>query len=289
MKLSVLLITYNQEQYIEQALGSILLQNTSFEFDVIVADDCSTDKTLEIITRYAENTDIKFVFLKNTVNLGFIKNYQRAFEACDGEYIAILEGDDYWTDPKRLEKHADFLDNHRECSMSFNRIIYYYQEQADFKINEWILTNDDYEYITSKQMVVGNKIGNLSACVFRSDVIHNLNPEIYNLYFADWLLGMAVGQYGFLAQLKTPMSVYRVHTKGQWSQQDANGQVLEMLDNIAGYNKYLDYKYNDEFVRFESYLKRSLSNQKKRGWSDYIPPVLVYIVKLFIPPVLLKK
>ena len=120
MKLNIILITYNQQNYIRQTVESILMQTTDFDFNIVVADDCSPDSTLDIIKEYVEESKIEFVFLKNEKNLGYTENYKRAFAACNAEYIAIMEGDDYWTSPLHLQKHVDFLDLHKEYSMSFS-------------------------------------------------------------------------------------------------------------------------------------------------------------------------
>ena len=288
MKLNILLITYNQEKYIGQALESISMQKTSFEFNVIVADDCSTDCTLDLISKYAENSNIEFKFLPNTVNLGYNKNYERSIKSCDGEYIAVLEGDDYWTDPERLEKHVQFLDNHKESSMTFNRIIFYYQDQNDYKINEWTV-NDDFRYFTSKQQLTGNKIGNLSACVFRRYIFDKLKPGLFDIKIADWMLGIIFGQYGFITELKDTMSVYRIHGKGQWSRQNEEEQIKGLINSIPIYNEYLDFKFNDDFIRYKNYLERSLIEKKKYGFRDFIPPVLIRIFEWILPPVITRK
>lgn len=289
MKVNIILITYNQSLYIRQALDSIMMQQTDHDIEIIVADDASTDDTLDIIKEYARNSEFKFTFLLSKNNLGYNLNYKRAIEACNGDYIAIMEGDDYWSDPKRIDKHIGFLENHRECSMTFNRIVFYFQDKTDYVLKDWSF-NEDYHYYTLREQIVGNKIGNLSACVFRRKIFDNLKPGLFDLRVADWMLGIIFGQYGFIAELKDPMSVYRIHGNGVWSQQNEEDQTKRLIENIADYNKYLDYKFNDDFARYENYLKRSLIKQsKKTGWKDYLPPFLTLLIKLFIPPVILKK
>ncbi len=287
MKLNVLLITYNQEEYIKQTLDSLLMQTTTFNFNVVVADDCSTDKTLDIISEYSKKGTLNFIFLDKTSNLGYNKNYERALKACNAEYVAILEGDDYWTDPNRLEKHVKFLDNHGECSMSFNRIVFYYQNKADYKINNWT-AEGDYQYYTSKEQIVGNKIGNLSACVFRRDVFDKIKPGLFDYKVADWMLGIVYGQYGFLAELKDPMSVYRIHQKGQWSRQNEEQQVKDLIISIPVYNEYLDYKFNDTFIRYQDYLERSLKQSDRYRVRDFIPPILINIFEWILPPFIMR-
>jgi len=93
--LSVLLVCYNQKDFLPQALDSILMQKTSFEFEIVVANDLSTDGSQQILEQYASKHSIIRI-LPSSVNLGITKNYQRGFAACLGDYIAVLEGDDYW-------------------------------------------------------------------------------------------------------------------------------------------------------------------------------------------------
>lgn len=246
MKVNVILITYKQEDYIRQTVESILKQETTFDFNIIVADDASPDKTLDIIKEYARNSERKFVFLDNERNLGFVKNYKRAFEACSAEYIAIMEGDDWWAEPSHLQQHIDFLDNHPECSMSFNRHLRFFQDEIREEIFEW--NNPcDYELLTTQDIIFINRIGNLSCCVFRTNLIKELDSKIYDTLFADWLLGMIMGNYGYLAYLKGVTSAYRIHNNGQWTKMTDTEQHKFILDSADTYNKLLDFKYNKEF------------------------------------------
>jgi len=274
MKLNVVLVTYNQENYIRKSLESILMQNTSFEFDIIVADDCSTDSTLNIIKSYAGTSRINFRLLENSDNIGAEKNYRRSFAACDGEYIAIMEGDDFWINPRRLQTIVDFLDEYQDCSMAFNRIVFYRQDTDDYTINKW-QTGEDYDFITTQQLAVGNRIGNLSACICRKSVLDKLKPGLFDISFADWILGMALGEHGHIAYLKEPMSVYRIHGGGLWSRQNEKEQIDNIINLARDYNKYLGYRYNDEFTRYEEYLKRSINKKDKLKKSDFIPPALL--------------
>ena len=111
MKLDILLITYNQAQYVAQALDGLIMQrvNSDVEVHVIVADDASTDDTLATIRSYEEHSPFPFVFLPQEPNMGHVLNYKRAFAACTGDYVSILEGDDWWCNPYHLQKHLDFF------------------------------------------------------------------------------------------------------------------------------------------------------------------------------------
>lgn len=259
MKLSVILITYKQEDYIRQTVESILMQETNFDFNIVVADDCSPDSTLEIIKEYAEKSDIEFKILENTANLGYVKNYKRAFAACDAEYIAIMEGDDYWTSPLHLQKHVDFLDAHKECTMSFNRHERLFVDKGYNDIPEW-KSGEEYRLITSNEMALGNQIGNLSCCVTRNIEIE---PKVFEAYFfADWLLGMYLGMFGPLAQQKEVTSAYRVHDNGQWSRMSEKEQYLTMLKMIDAYDPILNFKYTNEFNLYKKRININLYGDK---------------------------
>lgn len=116
VKLSVLVVTYNQESYISNALDSILCQKLNYDYEIIIADDQSSDGTSDIIDFYAQ----KYSFIRafhNPLNLGFVKNWKFALSKCQGEYVSILEGDDYWLTDYRLQYQIDFLDNNPDYGM----------------------------------------------------------------------------------------------------------------------------------------------------------------------------
>ena len=113
MTLSVVFITYNHEPYLREALDSVLSQETDFDFEIVVGEDCSTDRTRDILLEYKEKFGDKIKLLFREKNLGrpTLNVYQTAM-ACTGDYIAFLEGDDYWTDPHKLQRQVDFLKEH---------------------------------------------------------------------------------------------------------------------------------------------------------------------------------
>lgn len=284
MKVTVILITYNQEIYIRQAIESILMQRFNGDLELIVADDCSTDATLNIIKSFEKVSPFPFIYLPREHNLGHPKNYQRAFAASDGEFIAILEGDDYWTSPFRLQKHVDFLNIHRECVLSMNRLIIYFQEKSKFEIQDWV-SNSEYEYITSQEMALGNRLGNLSACVIRKEILCELNDKFYDLDVDDWILGIALGQYGLLAKLIDILSVYRKHDNGQWSRLSSQDSTNIMIDRIEKYDIFFEYRYKNEFETHIHNLKSTKPSKtllQKIKWC--MPPFLWILLKFICPP-----
>ena len=118
---SVVTITYNHEPYIAKCIEGVLMQKVDFPMEFIIADDCSTDGTQSICRSYAERYPELIRIITSGCNVGAVLNEQRAFMVAQGKYIATCEGDDYWTDPDKLQKQVDFLEAHPDFSVCFHR------------------------------------------------------------------------------------------------------------------------------------------------------------------------
>lgn len=112
MLLSIGILTYNQSAYLRQCLDSVLMQLADFDFEIVVGDDASSDGTQDILREYKAKYPDKFVLLLGEKNEGISMNYMKVLSACRGKYIALCEGDDYWTDATKLQKQVDFLETH---------------------------------------------------------------------------------------------------------------------------------------------------------------------------------
>jgi glycosyltransferase involved in cell wall biosynthesis len=111
---------YNQEGYISKAIDSFLMQKTDFGYEVLIGEDCSNDSTRKIAFGYAEKYPDIVRVITYEKNLGSVKNSIRLIEESQGKYVAICEGDDYWTDVYKLQKQVDFMIGHPECSMCYH-------------------------------------------------------------------------------------------------------------------------------------------------------------------------
>lgn len=318
--LNVVLITYNQSQYIQETLASILKQKTQFVFNIIVADDCSTDNTVDLIKKCQEDTNIEFIYLHNEHNLGIMHNYQRAFAACDGEYVAIMEGDDIWTDPLRLQKHVDFLREHSECAMTFNRYIVKDFESGEFHLQPRFSVEDEkkaYTYISGHNLAYDNLIGNFSTCVYRNSSLKTLPYQLFDMKVYDWLTNILVSKMGYIGCLMQATSIYRIHSKGVWSGQNATERIKGLIESIKEYDQYTNFEFTEGFQAYRSRLQIQLNEicakekmeqlvpqniyslrikQKiksvlhgARRVASYLPPIFTVILKLIIPKALLEK
>ncbi len=287
MKVDIILITYNQEQYITQALESVLFQQIDDGVDVrvLVADDASTDKTLDIIRSYESKSTFSFVYLDSCPNMGHVKNYERAFAACNSDYTLVLEGDDYWCTPYHISQHIKFLEEHRECSMSVNGIILFWQDASLYERHQ-VELHKEVQYIDIRQQIMENHIGNHSSACYRTSILHSLPSTIYGESFDDALVGICFAQYGFIALLTGYTTVYRISSKGLWTGLDSESQMKFVISSLQANDKIFDYKYH---LLFQNALKQYENEKRKLRIKDFIPPILIYIVKLLIPKILVRR
>lgn len=275
MKINVIVTTYNHEKYIAQCLESILEQKGDFQIEIIIGDDCSTDNTRKIVEGFGEKYPKIISILPMEKNLGITKNLKRCLDVCSGEYIAICEGDDYWTDANKLQKQKDFLESHKDYSMCFSAIMLYYEEK-DYFVHHPDQVSLRKDAITIEDLIENNYIGNFSCCMYRTDVVKRLPQGIYNLYTVDWMFNMACAQLGDIGFLKNPMSVYRLHSNGAWTGKAELEQLEGICNHINVYNNFFDYKYdllfskrkqiiNDEIIRIKMRDQIKLANDNKDG------------------------
>lgn len=249
VKVSVVVISYNQEQYIAECLEGIFAQKGDFKIELVIGDDCSTDTTLEIIKNYADNlcdNRVQVRILAADGNVGMTRNLQRCLDACTGNYIAVCEGDDYWIDSYKLQKQLNFLKSHPECALCFNDIYLYFQESGELSTFE-LQRKLDAEVITTKALVSDYYIGNLSCCMYDAKYMKKIPIGLFDLYIGDWMFNIYYSQFGDIGHLKDIMSVYRKHSQGVWAGKDPAKAAIELHTYIDGYNKFLNYDFDAEF------------------------------------------
>jgi hypothetical protein len=135
-------------------------------------------------------------------------------------------------------------------------------------------------------MALSNRIGNLSACVVRNSVLRKIDEKFFDMGFADWFLGLALGQFGLLAKQKSISSVYRIHSNGLWSG-DTSDLDIRMINTIDEYNKRFLFKYDKEFCKLR--LQHNISFRRKKillaKTKLFIPPIIIWILKALLPPI----
>jgi len=212
-KVSVLMLTYNHELFIAQAIESALIQETDFTFEIVIGEDCSTDKTREIVSDFQTRHPDKIRLLPSDRNLGMHRNYFRTLQACAGEYVAVLEGDDFWTSPGKLQKQADFLDSHGDYVICFhNSTVFRDGEQASWRL----CPDDQKETSTLEDLLIGNFIPTCTT-MFRNEQIGEIPEWLYSLNVLDWPLHILRAKHGHIGYIKETMAAYRMHSGGAFS------------------------------------------------------------------------
>ncbi|MBI3922078.1 MAG: glycosyltransferase [Armatimonadetes bacterium] len=218
MLVSICMVTYNHEKYLAQAIESVLSQQVDFDYELVIGEDCSTDRTREVVLEYANRYPDKISPLLHDKNLGMQRNYLHTLHACRGAYIALLEGDDYWTDSHKLQRQVEFLKANPGFSACFTRTSVFHD--GDSSPAFCIPSDDpDRKVITTEDLLRKNCIATCSM-VFR-----NLMPEIHfeaflSLKMVDWPLWVMVSQHGPIGYFNDMMAAYRLHTEGVWSKED---------------------------------------------------------------------
>jgi glycosyltransferase involved in cell wall biosynthesis len=230
MKASILLIAYNHEEYITDAVDSILMQINNFETEIILLDDASTDDTFALASSKLAGTE-NAQLVKNDVNLGITKNYQKGFSLCTGEYVFVLEGDDYWTDIYKVQKQVDFLEQHPFHSMCFHSFMMQQESSRIFHpaiASENVaadLANPDrtsaradfYSYGINHLIAAEGFIGTFSVCCYRKKLLDRLPDKLFNVVAYDWAVNLFMAHFGLLGRLNTVMGVYRFAVNATWS------------------------------------------------------------------------
>ena len=223
------MITYAHENYIEQAINAVLMQECDFEVELIITNDCSPDNTdgviKKIIKNHPRSSWIKYI--KHDKNIGMMTNFVFTFNEARGKYIAICEGDDYWTDPNKLQKQVDFLENNSEFSLvghwavnSNNKTIGVFDKE-DFA----------FEDIYFRTLPIPT-----ASFVFRNNI--EIPKWIKEVYGGDRALIFLCANSGKLKVLPFVGSYYRIHSGGMEQQykDDLKKSIRNINEHIVYYN-----------------------------------------------------
>ena len=258
MNASVLIITYNQSAYIEQAIESVLMQKTREGYELILLDDNSTDDTFEKASGLLKGKTFCSL-VKNDQNLGITRNYQKGFSLCTGNYVFVLEGDDYWTDSLKMDKQINFLDNHPFHSMCFHPFVVQKGKTGavDQNFVDKSSTNSDTFGINEILLNEG-LIANFSVCCYRNECLKRLPEALFDKLSYDWIINMFMGHFGLMGRINEVMSVYRHSDSSAWSKNSLYGNISKALELLPVYNELFEGKYEQLFEKKGKMLKKQL-------------------------------
>jgi glycosyltransferase involved in cell wall biosynthesis len=237
---TVVMTTYNHEAFIEQAIDSVLMQQTDFPCQLVIGEDCSTDRTRQIVCGYARRYPEKVRPVLRETNLGGAANLARLLESCTTRYVALLEGDDYWTSPHKLQKQVEFMEAHPRCAQCFHAVTVFHE---DASVPPCVRGLEGRPPIaTIKHLLRGNFIHTCSV-LFRGGLVSRF-PDWYDkLIIDDWTLFVLNAQHGEIGYVDAVMAAYRVHGGGVWSGKPRATQQLYRLQAYDAVNAHLKGRY----------------------------------------------
>jgi len=207
---------------------------------VVVGEDASTDGTRDVVLAYHQRNPDKVRLLLSEKNLGMMSNFIQTFQACRGEYIALLEGDDYWTLTSKLQRQVDYLDAHPEYSECFHDVDVV-DEGAPDRTHPFFIANKKPFY-TLEDVAAGNFIPTCSV-MMRADGFPAFPDWFRAMPMADWPLHVMNAERGPIGYLPESMATYRRHEGGVWSNNSAAVTLEKSLIAITSIDRHLGARY----------------------------------------------
>lgn len=256
---SVIVVTYNHELYIRKALQSIVDQKVNFKYEVIVANDASKDKTLEIVQEFEKSYPEILVVQNNEHNLGVLNNVIKLTSLVRGKYFAILDGDDYWSYEYKLQNQIDFLEKNPEYNGAFHdSTIIVEDESADKKLfsNKKLYSQS---YLYKEEIHASDIVNRLilpsSSAVFRTNKEEFKKFKDFDDDFSvEWKISCLLIRFSKFYYFNESWSVYRNHSSGisKSRNQEFHLSHIQFLKKLIGDDYFKNYKYD---------LYKSISNE----------------------------
>ena len=238
--IDVVMVTYNQEKYIAQAIESVLMQKTNFSFRLLIGEDCSTDNTGLICKEYAKKFPDKIKLISNKENQGLLRNYKSVFDVSTAKYLALLEGDDYWINDLKLQMQFDVLDRnnqiglvHTNFNIRENKKIIPFKSPSKNKLKGKVF----------HALISGNFIGPLTVC-FRKDLMDKhfdydflIKNDISSIDYCLWLELSANSDFEYIEE---STAVYRKLSSSISNSNDFKKKEIFLLSSF----KTIEYFVN---------------------------------------------
>ena len=253
---SVWMITFNHGPYIRQALDSVFSQDVDFDFEVVIGDDGSSDDTRSIILEFDRRNPGKIKKIFHAENVGMIANQNSVFAACRGEYIAMLEGDDYWTDPCKMRVQVEAMTRWPQCRMSFHPC----RETKNGRRMSWY---GPREKVFPTQEVVnhGGYFSPTPSLMLKRKVVESIPDFLEAAPAGDYYLQILGSLGGGALYLPQVMCAYRVNSSGSWSDSVKTLQArqafrIRSIEMVELMDKYLNFEFSHVFQRKSNQILR---------------------------------
>lgn len=264
---SIACITYNHEKYIRQCLEGFVKQKTDFKFEIVIHDDASTDKTAEVIRQYWRKYPELFKPILQNKNKysekkGILKTY--VYPKCEGKYIALCEGDDYWTDPLKLQKQVDFLEANPEYGMCYTQCKRFKQNQNKFEENNWGGPSELFSEFWKQNCVPTLTV------VYRKDLcmkyVEDVLASNHNWKMGDYPMWLWFSHKSKIKFINEVTGIYRV-LEDSASHSKSLEKNLAFAESSLEIKKYFNDKFN--YGKSAQYFERNSWFMQLRSYSLY--------------------
>jgi len=263
MKVTVLMTAYNHERFIAKAIESVLKQRVNFPFELIIGEDCSTDRTREIVNSYQRNYPQTIRAFLNESNMGPTANFLQIYGASIGEYLAILEGDDFSTDPYKLRKQVRLLDENPRYAFCFTN-------GAIVDDNDVVIRQDrvpqEKRKDLSQQDIISGYCPPCNTFLLRKRLVSAFPEPMDKCINGDFILAILLTDHGDAGYLDFRTASYRMHGGGIWSQRTDEYRDINFLKTCqALLTRYRDRYEEILLAMINGTYERLLQREKKRG------------------------
>ncbi|GGC02399.1 glycosyltransferase family 2 protein [Dyadobacter sediminis] len=273
MKVSVCVPAYNHEKYIAQMLDGALMQQTRFPFEIVIGDDASTDATPAIIQKYMQENPGRIRAFLHSENQGPKEprefagrnNVLQLLKACKGEYVAMCEGDDYWTDPLKLQKQVNFMDANPDFAMCHHNVTVIYEDGSA----PHLFNNPEQKLISTIEDILEDKWFMATASwLYRNYFLINDFADWHAKAAAgDWAVAIQLAANGKIRYLPEVMGVYRKHSAGLSNVHSRDNRNFlknrrEMFENVG---QWLENRYSNTISKTLAEYDKQLSQPEKIG------------------------
>lgn len=275
--ISVLMITYNHELYIEEAINSVLSQITEYSFEIVIGEDCSTDNTRKICEELQKKHPDVIRLLPSEKNLGVNANHLRTLNECNGEYIAFLEGDDFWTDDNKLQLQVNFLENNKEYSGCFTSSRYHFEAKSFYEVMRCNKSICSFEDILMHNEVPSQTI------VYRKENLKNLPVWFSEILNGDWLIHLINTNISPYYYFDIVTAAYRIHDGGVYSGKSELYRLIKKIDlmeKIINDKYFLIHQKDKTHKKYKNLLLAAINASNGKNKQQFI---IKYILKGFRP------
>lgn len=255
--ISICSITYNHENFVSETLDSFLMQESAYPYEILISDDCSSDKTQKVISDYFEKYPNIIKPILRKINVGMMINFTENIARASGKYIALCEGDDYWTDQLKIQKQVDFLEKNNDFIITYSNTQAFDEKgllEKDYSGSSVDLAKEDLQRCAA--------ISTATVCIRNLSILRNFPQEGLTSKFGDLFLWSILGNYGkgkYLPNIKKTM--YRIHDGGVFSKQSQyhrkNMWLMTAFSLYMYYYRVKDQELTSHFLK--EIIKASIS------------------------------